>query len=104
MATDGDALWLHAYREISIVELAQTSGLSEVELRELVEYGALHPMNPQDTSWRFSAECVGCLRTAARLRNDLELETRGLALALSFLERIEELQAEIRKLRAQSPR
>jgi hypothetical protein len=49
MATDrDDEVWLHARHEISIVELADCAGLSEAEVRELVEYGALvSPMRPR---------------------------------------------------------
>ena len=91
--------WLHVHREISIVELSECSGVSETELRELVEYGALSPLSPD----QFSAECLVRLRTAVRLRDDLELETTAFALVVSFLKRIEELEARVRELKAQSP-
>ena len=103
MATEGDdVLWLHSQRQVSIVELAQWSGFSEEELRELVEFGALHPTDP--VQWSFSADCVVSARAAARLRKDLDLETPALALVLSFLERIHRLEAEVRELSAQLPR
>jgi len=41
------------------------------------------------------------VRTAARVCNDLELETRALALALSYVERIHRLEEEVRRLTAQ---
>ena len=106
MATDYDAVWLHAHREISIVELADCSGLTEAEVRDLVEFGALAPSDSSALQWSFSAECVARVRTAARLRDDLELETRALALVISFLERIDALEARVRELNAQlqSPR
>ena len=104
MAEHDDVLWLHARHEISIVELAQCAGLDEADVRELVEYGALSPADAQ--AWTFSADCVSRVRTAARLRADLDLETPTLALVLSFLERIDALEAEVRNLAAQlqSPR
>ena len=102
MATDSDdALWLHAQARVSIVELAQCSGLPETVLRELVEYGALSPADPDSMEWAFGADCLARARSAARLRNDLELETSALALVLSLLEQIHDLDAEVRRLQAQ---
>jgi chaperone modulatory protein CbpM len=95
-----EADWLHAQSRVTLVELAQSSGLPEDLLRELVEYGALEPTEGAG-EWCFDAECVVRVRTAARLRNDLELETGSLALVLSFLERIQRLEAQVRHLHAQ---
>jgi chaperone modulatory protein CbpM len=100
MTDPAEVDWLHAETRVTLVELAQTSGLPEELLRELVEYGALEPAEGAD-EWCFNADCVVRVRTAARLRNDLELETGSLALVLSFLERIERLEAQVRHLHAQ---
>ena len=100
MATEHEEqLWLHARREITIVELADCAGLSEAEVRELVEYGALSPADAMQ--WTFSADCVGYVRAAMRLRRDLELDSAAFALVVSFLERIGELEAQVRALNAQ---
>ena len=101
MPESEDAVWLHTQRHISIVELAQFAGLAETKVRELVEFGALSPADPQAPEWLFTAECVANVRQAARLCNDLELETSAMALVLSFLERIQHLEGELRHLRAQ---
>lgn len=101
MATDqDDVMWLNTHKQVSIIELARSSGLPESLLRELVDYGALSPADPEAAEWHFSADYVVTVRTAARLRNDLELETPVLAMTLSFLERIERLESEVRHLRA----
>lgn len=102
MAERDDAVWLHAQAQVTLVELAQTSGLPETVLRELVEYGAIAPRDPGAADWAFSAECVRRVRTAARLGHDLELETASLALVLAFLERIQRLEDEVRRLSAQA--
>jgi len=101
MAEQHDVAWLHAEAEITLVELAETTGLPEEVVRELVDYGALEPAREESAAWCFRAECVARVRTAARLRNDLELETPALALVLSFLERIQRLEAQVRHLHAQ---
>ena len=99
-----DAVWLHAGHRVTIVELSECSGLGEDVLRELVEYGALAPADPDAAELAFSARCVASVRTAARLSGDLELETRALALVITFLERIDELEGRVRELDAKLPR
>ncbi len=99
-----DAMWLDAQCECTIAELVHLSGLSEAELRELVDYGALAPLNPQEAEWTFSGEIVISVRAAARLRDDLELDAHTLALTLTLMKRIRELEAQIGNLRAQLPR
>jgi chaperone modulatory protein CbpM len=101
MAEHEEAVWLHAESQVTLVELAQSSGLPEDLLRELVDYGALEPAPADAGEWCFSAECVTRVRAAARLRSDLELDTPALALVLTFLERINRLEAQVRHLHAQ---
>ena len=102
MANDyHDALWLHAQRQVTLIELSEFSGFPQEVLLELVEYGALSPLDSTASEWMFAADCVAGMRAAARIRNALELETPEVALALSFLEQINRLQAELRSLKAQ---
>jgi chaperone modulatory protein CbpM len=101
MAERDEAVWLHAGTQLTLVELARASGLAEDVLRELVEFGALAPIAAESAEWSFSAECVVRVRTAARLRSDLDLETPALALVLTYLEQIQRLEGELRHLRAQ---
>lgn len=102
MATDrDDVLWISAQGSVTVVELAESSGVPEEVLRELVDFGALAPLDPQAAQWAFSAGCVARVRAAARLGHDLELDTPVLALVLSFLDRIEQLETEVRHLNAQ---
>ena len=98
-----DALWLDAHHEISFAQLAESAGASEAELRELIEHGALAPINPQNVEWTFTGNCVVTVRTARRLRSDFDLDPHALALALTYVARIQELEAELCELRAQLP-
>ena len=98
-----DAVWLDAQDEYSLAELEQCSGLTQAQLRELADYGALVPINPQGAEWTFSGEIVVTAQTAGRLHADLELEPQALALALALIKRIRELEAQISSLRAQLP-
>lgn len=111
-----DAQWLSEHAEVSIEELAELSGLSPELLRELVEYGALVPINPQvpinalapthvqSAQWSFTADCVVAVRTAGRLREDFDLDANALSVALTLIERIHGLEAQLRHLQTQFPR
>lgn len=117
-----EAQWLHEQAEISIQELAELSGLSPELLRELVEYGALVPINTQvpinaqvptnaqpstdaqPARWSFTADCVVAVRAAGRLREDFDLDANALSVALALIERIHRLEAQLRELRTQFPR
>jgi len=106
-----EALWLDEHHEFSLTELVELSGLSAAELRHLVDCEALLPVAAVEptngvstTAVRFNPQCLALARTAARLRNDFELDANGLTLTLRLLNRIRELEAELHELRAQSPR
>jgi chaperone modulatory protein CbpM len=96
--------WLHATARLRIVELSEASGLTTEVLRELVEFGVLAPCDPAAPEWDFTGDCLPALRAAARLGADFELETHVLALVLSYLRRIEELESQVQALAAQVPR
>jgi chaperone modulatory protein CbpM len=96
--------WLEEQRDVTLAELAELSGFSEEELRELETCGAIAPVDPGGTPPKFGMQCIVATRTAYRLRNDFELDAQGLAVALALLERIGTLEAELRELRAQLPR
>jgi len=98
-----DALWLDEHQVVSLAQLAQWSDLPEAELRELVDCGALAPIDAQSAAWTFGGDCLVTVRAACRLRHDLELDPHALALALTFLDRIHRLEAQLRDLRAQMP-
>ena len=104
MGTDqADAVWLTEDHEFSLAQLAELSGLSEAELRELVDYGAVTPMNPDSSSWVFNGTCLLTVRTACRLRISFDLEPHEVALVVSLLNRIHDLEAQVGSLRAQLP-
>ena len=104
MAHEHEAISLTESCELTLEELADLSGLTEDELRELVEYGAIAPLDPAAARWRFTGRCVVTMRTARRLRSDFELEPHGVSLVISLLDRIGELEAELGRLRARLPR
>jgi len=98
-----EALWLDASHSVTLENLIDLSGLSEAEVLELIDAGALVPLDVQAVTWTFAADCVLTVRQASRLRAGLELDVHSLALSLSLLERIRQLERELARLRAQLP-
>jgi chaperone modulatory protein CbpM len=86
--------------EVTLMQMVTASGLSESELKELVRYGALVPRNPEAAAWTFETRWIFAARKASRLRRELDLDPHGVSVVMSFLERIESLEAELRALRA----
>ena len=95
--------WLHERYELSLVQFCELSGLSEAELRALVDCGAIAPADPGARDWTFGADRLVVARSAHRLRRDFELDPAGLALAVTLLERVRELEETLRDLRARIP-
>ena len=98
-----DAVWLEKRGEVSVEGLAELSGLSEEELRELVNCGALVPTNPDAVEWTFGAHYLMIVQTAGRLRRDFDLDPPALALAVTLIRRVKDLEAELRQLRVLIP-
>ena len=98
-----DGNWPEAGEIITHTELTQVCRLSAAELDELVEYGALVPLQQQGEQRTFSRSCVVSLRTATQLKQDYDLDLFTVALLLEQLGRIEELEREVRFLRAHLP-
>ena len=95
--------WLSECCELSLAQLCELSGLSETELRGLVECGAIAPADPLAREWTFSSDRLVVARSAFRLRRDFELDFQGLALAVTLLERVRDLEEQLRHLRARTP-
>jgi chaperone modulatory protein CbpM len=97
-----EALWFEQH-VLSLPELAQISGLPGALLEELLDCGAIAPIEPAATELRFGASALRAARTANRLRADFELDVQALVVALSLVARVEELEAQLRELRARQP-
>jgi chaperone modulatory protein CbpM len=95
-----EALRIDERGAIEWTQLIEVSGLPEAELRELVDDGALVPVDVTARTWSFDAHSLVLARTAGRLRRELDLDAHALAVVLRFVARIEDLEAELRALRA----
>ncbi len=103
-----EVLWFEQH-ELSLSELAQLSGLPQDVLVELFECGAIAPLGRAASGaavgaeLRFGASALSSARAASRLRSDFELDVQALVVALRLLDRVAELEAQLRELRAQLP-
>jgi len=98
-----EAVWLTEDTQFSLAQLAELARIPESEVRELVDYGAVTPVDPESSPWIFNGKCLLTIRTASRLRVSFDLEPHGVALIVSLLERIHDLETELGSLRAQFP-
>ena len=101
-----EVLWFEQH-DLSLSELAEISGLSRAVLEELLDCGAIAPIERPGTvsvtELRFGASALRTARTAHRLSADFELDVQALAVALSLVARVEELEAQLQELRARQP-
>ena len=98
-----EAMWLDEREVISIDEIVERSGFSEAELRDFVEYGVIAPVDRQAARWTFCPDCIVTLRAAYRLRDDFDLGAHQLALVLSLMGQVRDLEARLQNLAARMP-
>lgn len=92
------AVSVHARPEVSGDELAHAVGISAASLRRMIRLGLLEP----DTGDAFPATTVFHLRRVLRMRRDLGLDLIGAAVVADLVARIEQLEAELVRLRRRS--
>lgn len=88
--------WLDPRQTLNLGELSVASGMSTAELDELVDYGALIPLESAQPARLFSAECTRPLSRASKLRTDFHLDIFTVVLLLGYLTRIEILERQAR--------
>ena len=89
------ALYVDDTGTITFAQLVQRSGLTEGELTDLIECGAL--ARASTAAELYSEGCVVVARTARRLRDEFALDdSHALAIVLRLAQRIEALEAELR--------
>jgi chaperone modulatory protein CbpM len=87
---------LRPEQSCAVEEFARTAGLQESEVRELMQYQLLAP-GALDMAHALA------LREAVRLKRDFDLDLFTTGLLAGYIERIEELEAKLRKLQAERP-
>src|SRR4051794_13945030 len=90
-----DSIWLNGSGVCSLEHLSEVSGLSIEEIDDLIESGVITPMDVHAQPRLFQMRTVITVKTARRLRDDFQLDRHGMALALTLLKRIDELEAQL---------
>ena len=87
---------------LSFHEFTEVSGLSPVEIQELVEIGILSPSGASARDWHFNHHAMALARRLRRLQEDLDLklDLHALALGFALLERISDLENQLCRERA----
>jgi chaperone modulatory protein CbpM len=97
---DRDTVTGEVFDETTVITLSQLCEVCSVEhtlIEQLVEEGVLDPVSGATNELRFRYTSVRITQTALRLQEDLGVNLAGVALALELLERIEELQRQVRR-------
>ena len=98
-----DAEFFH-YEEkaVSFSELTKISGLGADILKELIEIGVFEPEQGESPdSWIFSSYAIIVARKALKLKVDFDLLPAGIAIALTYQEKIRELEKRVKELECQ---
>jgi len=90
------ALLVEATQALDLDALCQACHAQQSQLLVLVEEGVLGEQDPSPTPWRFDGHALARARRALRLQRELELDAGAVALVLDLLDRIEELQTQLR--------
>ena len=83
-------------------ELSMACALSVADLQELIDYGALEPLQPAPTEPLFAISYVEPLRLASIARRDYDLDLFVVVLLMDYLQRIAQLESQLCSLKAQS--
>lgn len=82
----------------TITEFCLHSGVTRDELTEIVGLGMIEPRNRPESDWLFDDGALNRVFRAQRLRQELELDWPGIAVAMSLMEEVNRLQQENRQL------
>lgn len=84
---------------VSFADLCALCGMSDEELDELMDYGAVESIKPSGQILMFDAECVAPLRTALHMRRDYDLDSFMVVILLDLLKRIANLEEQLESFR-----
>jgi chaperone modulatory protein CbpM len=95
--------WPEASESQTLSQLAHQSGFSVDEVAELLSCGAIRPLQIDSEEPTFSPACVSALRKVRTLRTDHSLDLFTVGVLIGYVHRIEELEQEVRALKAHLP-
>ena len=84
---------------LTLEQLCHACGVHADWVISLVEESIIEPQGDEIQVWRFSGASLVRVRSALRLQRDLGVNLAGIALALDLMEELENLRAELKKMR-----
>jgi DNA-binding transcriptional MerR regulator len=93
-------VWRTGHSLLTLEELASAAGLSPELVDVFVRYQLVEPAANTNSCPLFHASTVDRLQRILRLRHDLGVNLAAVAVILEMIERIEDLQTELRLLRS----
>lgn len=91
--------WRTEYSLLTLEELAGTAGLHPELVEKLIDFGLVEPATAAGSQRLFHFSSIERLRRVTRLRRDLGVNLAGVAVILDMRDRMEDLQAELARLR-----
>ena len=86
---------------LTLTEVTHCVHLSTATVITIVEHGIVEPRGQSPRDWQFEPQMLAVLRRATRMRQDLELDWAGIALALSLVDQLQQLRDDNQRLRHQ---
>ena len=86
---------------LCLSELCVACAMSPADLLELIDYGALAPLEPEQAEPLFAISYLEPLRTAGILRRDYDLDLFVVVILMDYLQRIAQLELQLHSLQAQ---
>jgi chaperone modulatory protein CbpM len=83
---------------LTLKQVCRSSGANAEIIIEMVEIGLLEPRGRDPVEWRFPDRSLARVRSTLRLRDDLEVNFSGAALALELIDEIRHLRGRVRAL------
>lgn len=87
---------------LSLKEICERCAVGKDVIVKLVEFGVAEPDQSEESGWVFSVSAYLRIRRALRLKRDLDINEPGIALALELLDEIQEMRAELARLRGEN--
>ncbi len=87
---------------LCLSELCIACAMSPADLLELIDYGALSPLEQGQAEPLFASAYLEPLRTAGILRRDYDLDLFVVVILMDYLQRIAQLELQLHSLQAQT--
>ena len=86
---------------LTLTDVTQSVHIAIETVIVIVDHGIVEPRGQLPEEWQFEPHMLATLRQAMRLHRDLEMDWAGIAVALSLIDKLQQLRGENKLLRQQ---